>query len=478
MKNIILFIFLFLFCDIYAETYYVSTTGNDSNSGLDSTTNAWLTWGKAFSTPNPGDTVYFRGGVYPHTVSSGEGYRTVNSGTPGNYIYYLAYPNEVPILDSQGITPDTTIQGSAEDTYHFAVLSGVSYARFKGLHIRNVWSVYNGVKAIIWRSYGLTDVRFENCNFYNVHGIAFEVWQAYDVYYINCDAYNCSDSLAVAPQLPGNRGTGFSNLNRSTNTGSAYYINCRAWNCGDQGFTAASESYVEWNGCWSFLNGGLQGGGFGIKMSLNYDPPIELNRKMVNCLLVLNRASGATTNDKNKTALSSNVYNNTSYLNGRIPALSYDQYGFYIYKADDVSEEEARIYKNNIAFNNVDGQLGLGTGASYTHSNNTWDSDVTVTADDFKALPSDSTELFNVLAAPRKSDGSLPDLGDYFQLAEGSDLIDAGTDVGLPYNGTAPDLGPFEYSEGSSPTPSSRGKPVSSGATLTNGNGKTIIIKQ
>jgi hypothetical protein len=39
----------------------------------------------------------------------------------------------------------------------------------------------------------------------------------------------------------------------------------------------------------------------------------------------------------------------------------------------------------------------------------------------------------------------LPDLGGYFKLAEGSDAIDAGIDVGLPYVGSAPDLGAFEY---------------------------------
>ena len=32
-------------------------------------------------------------------------------------------------------------------------------------------------------------------------------------------------------------------------------------------------------------------------------------------------------------------------------------------------------------------------------------------------------------------------------LAEGSDLIDSGTDLGLPYSGSAPDLGAFEFGE-------------------------------
>jgi hypothetical protein len=44
---------------------------------------------------------------------------------------------------------------------------------------------------------------------------------------------------------------------------------------------------------------------------------------------------------------------------------------------------------------------------------------------------------------PRKSNGELPDI-EYMHLADGSDLIDAGVDVGLAYSGDLPDLGCFE----------------------------------
>jgi len=44
---------------------------------------------------------------------------------------------------------------------------------------------------------------------------------------------------------------------------------------------------------------------------------------------------------------------------------------------------------------------------------------------------------------PRQADGSLPVI-DFLKLAPGSHLIDAGVNVGLPYNGAAPDLGWFE----------------------------------
>jgi hypothetical protein len=59
---------------------------------------------------------------------------------------------------------------------------------------------------------------------------------------------------------------------------------------------------------------------------------------------------------------------------------------------------------------------------------------VTVSAADFMSL------VVSELLAARKTDGSLPDTN-FMRLVGGSDLIDKGVDVGLPYLGAAPDLG-------------------------------------
>ena len=45
---------------------------------------------------------------------------------------------------------------------------------------------------------------------------------------------------------------------------------------------------------------------------------------------------------------------------------------------------------------------------------------------------------------PRAADGSMPAV-DFLKLAAGSQMIDKGTDVGLPFVGAAPDLGAYEY---------------------------------
>lgn len=50
----------------------------------------------------------------------------------------------------------------------------------------------------------------------------------------------------------------------------------------------------------------------------------------------------------------------------------------------------------------------------------------------------------SVACGPRQADGSLPNTN-FLHLAAGSDLIDKGMNVGLPFTGIAPDLGAFEY---------------------------------
>lgn len=58
-------------------------------------------------------------------------------------------------------------------------------------------------------------------------------------------------------------------------------------------------------------------------------------------------------------------------------------------------------------------------------------------ASDFQGIDTTQATL------PRNVDGSLQTIK-FLHLAGGSDLIDAGKDIGYDYNGKAPDLGPFE----------------------------------
>ena len=76
-------------------------------------------------------------------------------------------------------------------------------------------------------------------------------------------------------------------------------------------------------------------------------------------------------------------------------------------------------------------------GSFAVQQTNSWLSPFSVSSADFVSVDTAGVR------GPRKPDGSLPDIT-FMHLAQGSQLIDAGTNVGLPFAGNAPDLGAFE----------------------------------
>jgi len=91
------------------------------------------------------------------------------------------------------------------------------------------------------------------------------------------------------------------------------------------------------------------------------------------------------------------------------------------------------VLRNNISYAGADPDS---FSSSVDDAFNTWNG-IPVNAADFLSL--DDT----IARGPRQPDGSLPS-SDFLRLVSGSNLIDAGTDVGLPYSGVAPDLGAYE----------------------------------
>jgi hypothetical protein len=486
MKKIILLYFL-AFCSVVsASTYYVAPGGKDSNPGTFS--QPWKTWGKAFNSTsvNAGDTVYFRGGVYmkdlaegddcwyyPCRSNGGNGYGITRDGTIGDTLCYFAYPGEVPILDCYNVEPTFWL--------HYGIRAvDVKYVKFKGLSVRNVRQINSSM--MCWGvSIGGNNLIIENCTFYNMHGEGLIIVSEAGTYtyIINCDAYNCCDSLTT--ELPGNDGTGFT----CHSPGNVYFRYCRAWLCGDQGFTtgilfpASSTQYIEYDGCWSFRNGLIEGVGNGYKMGWIEYTNGSLKRIYKNCIAAYNRSSGFKTNDYYPNfAINVHAYNNTSYHNGYYPGyIDTDgpgAAGFALNNSHDADENELkRVLLNNIAYDDQAGSTFLGENSIYTHENNSWDTPPNVTITDADFISVDSTGL----SGPRQADGSLPDLN-FLKLSPTSHLIDAGTtSTGLPYNGKAPDLGAYEYDPqpGSNKYPSIVISSPSVGSTFTAPATITII---
>jgi hypothetical protein len=122
-------------------------------------------------------------------------------------------------------------------------------------------------------------------------------------------------------------------------------------------------------------------------------------------------------------------YNNTAYKNG----VNFNMLGYDLATGND--SIGMGIYKNNAAFSGTATSNASGADAAY----NSWDiPGLTVSASDFESIDTAAG-----IYAPRKADGSLPDVK-FMHLSTGSGLIDKGVNVGLPYSGSAPDLGAFE----------------------------------
>jgi hypothetical protein len=95
-------------------------------------------------------------------------------------------------------------------------------------------------------------------------------------------------------------------------------------------------------------------------------------------------------------------------------------------------------FKNCVSFG-AKGAMQFEFSSGSTLQNNSWDlTGITASEADFASLEA------SLAKAPRQPDGSLPK-NSFAQLVLGSDLIDKGVNLGLPYSGMAPDLGAFEY---------------------------------
>jgi hypothetical protein len=94
------------------------------------------------------------------------------------------------------------------------------------------------------------------------------------------------------------------------------------------------------------------------------------------------------------------------------------------------------VMKNNLGYKGNTEVSNLGPTNDTSH--NYFTLPVTVTTDDFMTLDE------SLLTAPRQPNGDLPYIA-FAQLVSSSDLVNAGTNTGFVFAGTAPDLGAFEY---------------------------------
>jgi hypothetical protein len=240
---------------------------------------------------------------------------------------------------------------------------------------------------------------------------------------LNSDSYfNADSSLENADGFAAKLDVGSGNK----------FVGCRAWNNLDDGW----DGYLRGNdnvsttyeNCWAIDNGKLKDGsigagdGNGFKTGGSDGKDLKHNASYLRCIATGNVHDGF---DHNSNRGSVTILNSAAHANG-----------------NNINFGNSNIaaslsLKNTLSFSGKSSDSLKATTTDIV--SNSWQNGLSANSADFASIDS------QLLKAPRKSDGSLPDV-DYLKLVQGSQLIDAGTDLSLPFNGVAPDIGSFEYS--------------------------------
>jgi hypothetical protein len=459
-KLIIIIVLIFISVAAKSATYYVAIPangGNDANAGTIGS--PFATWGRLSTALVAGDIAYIRGGTYRSTSGSGDKVLWDNlHGTSTDTIKIFAYPGETPILNLDNITTGTSHSAMVR-------INNCDYLHIKGLRVTG--GIQDESGNVLWGMLfvDVNNSKIENCIVDHIEGYGFAFGAAEygsggsNNLILNCDAYANEDPHSETPYGGSNGFTVSRFDNTSTNITFRY---CRAWNNSDDGFDLYGlNGVVSLENCWSFRNGyregteTLAGDGMGFKLGpTSADFSTTHLRTVTNCVSVHNRNFGFDENTDTYTSVMW-LYNNLSYNNR-------DHGFFFGYGINAVD-----VFRNNIEYNSLYGNT---FDATDNGSNNSWDASpaVTVSGADFASL--DETQLFT----GRLPNGDLP-VVPFGRLVLGSDLIDKGANVGLPYGGLAPDLGAFEYDALTVTTPTVITNPASLVTTSSALSGGIVI---
>jgi hypothetical protein len=413
-----------------AATWYVAPTGSDTAAGTLAA--PWQSFAHAQAVAQPGDTVYFRGGRYAYTKATAacaSRRATVSaivldkSGTATQPIHYWAYPGETPVFDFAGMKDDCRVKG---------IEVVADWIHLKGLEITG--APQQPDNRLNHESWGVWidanhDV-FEQLNLHHNMGPGLFIKDGGWNLVLNSDSHHNYDPYTS--NGAGQSADGFGAHISAGHPGNVFR-GCRAWDNSDDGFdliNAYSPVTIEQSWAWQqgYLPGthtslpagngnGIKAGGYsgryvpnGVKHVVRFSVAFD------------NKVSGFYANHH---PLALDFFHNTAFRN----AVDFNMLGI----APDGGPVYLGTLRNNLAY--PDGARLKVAGAD--SAANSWDLHLALSAADFVSVAATGWD------APRKPDGSLPDVP-MFHPTAASAVVDKGVDVGLPYHGKAPDLGAFE----------------------------------
>ncbi len=433
-KNIILFCMLAAGISTEAKDYYVSPDGSGSTytkeapGAFNSTAISQLT---------AGDILYLKGGQYDLSANM----KISVSGNADNMITICACDSERPIIDFRTTAIKTnglTVQGSY-------------------LHIKDITIRYSGYKGI-WVEKGKYNI-LENLDVYGCCNAGIQLRSGGYNTVVNCDSHDNFDY-----QDNGGNADGFADKQGNACPGNVY-IGCRSWNNSDDGWDSYQRvtdgTPTVYINCITYNNGpatydltdhprangvdknlscfsgkdlsNISNGGNPNGFKLGGKGTVH-DTELYRCLAVGHRSKGF---DQNNNAGNMKIINCTSYDN----KINYGFGNNYAYTL---------TIKNCISLSPTSTDFQKYTGATIESDHNTWNTGFSVSETDFEGL-----DIESIILAPRNADGSLPETTQFHLNSSATLLIDKGVDYTdfngdmikdyVSYNGTAPDLGCYEY---------------------------------
>lgn len=452
MKKQVFFTFLLLcFSSItFSRTLFVSTTGNDSNPGTESS--PYLNIQKAIDVAEPGDIIYVRGGTYMLTKRI----KIEKAGREDAYISLFGYPGERVIIDGSQIAVTNVNEFKQArciyvnhfgDYWHFKDLE-LCNAKDNGMKLEGSYCIVERCKFYGNNDTGLQigmykDFSIEETKSFPISGEpTFNPGYTYCKYnkVINCDAWNNYDSKSFSGSDDGGDADGFA-AKLFPGPGTEFH-GCRAWNNSDDNWDLYMVYHpIVINNCWAWnggkdSNGTARGNGNGFKLGGGGTSGGAAFAQSVGAHVVTNNISFNNTNkgfDQNNAYEAMYLFNNVAWgsaYNYRFPTVI--PYGtMYMrnnigFKATTLNHEFLSANKEgakvpNTAFNSwttFDGCDPYKDG-NKVNNVNTWAKDYTA---QFKNLSIEQAK------ADRQADGSLPE-NDFSRLIASSLFINAGENI-------------------------------------------------
>ena len=394
--------------------WYVSPTGSDANPGTIAA--PFATLNKAQSVALSGNIIYMRGGTYLPSATI----NITNSGTALARIQLLAYPGETPYLNFTNQP-----YGAANRGLYFR--TNANHWIVKGLEIG--FAGDNGIKV------EGSHHRFEQLVLHNNGDSGIQIGFGHDdvnpggqlaafIEVVNCDSYGNYDS-----DSNGGDADGFA---AKMHCGQGIiFTGCRAWENSDDGWDLFETDYsVIISNCWTWRSAPYgQGNGNGFKLGGNgAGGDSKGTHYIYNSVAFAHKVNGFTQNSHKDGNV---VINCLSFTNGSS--------GYNYFFEGSLNSGKQNIFRNNVGIRRNPASSGNNfiEDNAPIEQNNGWNLAVTPNAADYVSI------LEAAAKAARQPDGSLPT--GFARLVGGSDLIDQGVNVGQPFNGSAPDLGPYEY---------------------------------